>query len=59
MITVILPQFSVRTWWQIFLHNQSRSLIERDLLKHKHIVVASMPLQLKTDDEILKKTATK
>jgi len=55
MITVILPQFSVRTWWHIFLHNQSRLFISKDLLKHKHIVVATIPLQLKDDESVLKK----
>jgi amino acid transporter len=55
MITVILPQFSVRKWWNKYLHNQTRIYIERQLLKHKHIVVATMPLQLKDDDFVLKK----
>lgn len=55
MITVILPQFAVRKRWQFFLHNQSRLIIQRDLLTHKHIVVAIMPLQLKPDQVILKK----
>lgn len=50
MITVIVPQFTVKRWWHRFLHNQSRVYIERELLKHKHIVVAVMPLQLKDDD---------
>ncbi|MCX7708835.1 MAG: APC family permease [Clostridia bacterium] len=54
MITVILPQFSVRSWWHRVLHNQTRVFIERELLKHKHIVVAVMPLQLKDDDYVLK-----
>jgi amino acid transporter len=53
MITVILPQFSVRTWWHYFLHNQTRIFIQRELLQHKHIVVATMPLQLKRDREVL------
>lgn len=57
MITVILPQFSVRARWQILLHNRSRARIQRDLLKHKHIVVATMPLRLKHDDEIIKMTS--
>ncbi len=52
MITVILPQFSVQTWWHIFLHNQSRIFIQRSLLKHRHIVVATMPLQLKCDQAV-------
>jgi hypothetical protein len=54
MITVILPQFSVKRWWHRFLHNQTRLFVERELLKHKHIVVAVMPLQLKDDEYVLK-----
>lgn len=54
IITVILPQFVVRTWWNKFLHNQTRVFVERQLLKHKHIVVSTMPLQLKDDDIALR-----
>lgn len=54
MITVMLPQFTVKYWWQRFLHNRTRVFIEKELLKHKHIVVAVMPLQLKDDDYVLK-----
>jgi amino acid transporter len=53
MITVILPQFAVKKWWHRFLHNNTRYYIERELLKHKHIVVSVMPLQLKDDDFVL------
>jgi amino acid transporter len=49
MITVILPQFSVHKLWNRLLHNRTRIYIERQLLKHKHIVVAVMPFQLKDD----------
>jgi amino acid transporter len=54
MITVILPQFAVKHWWQKILHNQTRVYIEREVLKHKHIVLAIMPLQLKDDNFVLK-----
>jgi amino acid transporter len=53
MITVILPQFSVKAWWHNVLHNQTRLFLERELLKHKHIVISVMPLQLKDDDYVL------
>jgi hypothetical protein len=53
MITVIVPQFTVRRWWHRILHNQTRVFIESELLKHKHIVVAVMPLQLADDEEVL------
>ncbi len=55
MITVILPQFTVKRWWHKILHNQTRVFVERELLKHKHIVVAVMPLQLKDDNFVLRK----
>jgi amino acid transporter len=55
MITVILPQFSTKSWWHRILHNHSRYYIERELIKHKHIVVSTMPLQLRTDEEVLNK----
>ncbi|MCX7921232.1 MAG: APC family permease [Clostridia bacterium] len=54
MITVILPQFAVRSWWHRLLHNHTRVFIEKELLKHKHIVVSVMPLQLKDDKFVLK-----
>lgn len=55
IITVILPQFVVRSWWNKILHNQTRVFIERELLKHyKHIVVSTMPLQMKEDDKVMK-----
>jgi len=54
MITVILPQFTVKDRWHNILHNQTRLFVQSELLKHKHIVVAIMPLQLKDDDFVLK-----
>jgi amino acid transporter len=53
MITVILPQFAVKKWWHKILHNNTRYFIEKELLKHKHIVVSVMPLQLRDDDFVL------
>jgi amino acid transporter len=53
MITVVLPQFSVKRRWHRILHNQTRIFIEKELLKHKHIVLATMPLQLKDDEFVL------
>lgn len=53
MITVILPQFSVKKWWHRFLHNNTLYFVKKELLKHKHIVVAVMPLQLKEDHWVM------
>ncbi|HBF37112.1 MAG TPA: amino acid permease [Firmicutes bacterium] len=59
MITVILPQFSVCHWWQNILHNQSRLFITRNLLKHKHIVIATIPLQLRQDQMVIEEAHQK
>lgn len=53
MITVILPEFIVKSWWQNIVHNNTSYFIKKELLKHKHIVVATMPLQLKDDRYVL------
>jgi hypothetical protein len=58
IITVVLPQFTVRRWWHKFLHNQTRVYIEKELLKHKHIVVATIPLQLIDDELVFKNSNT-
>ena len=54
MITVLLPQFVTKKWWHSLLHNRSTRFIKSELLKHKHIVVMTMPLQLKGDDYVLR-----
>jgi amino acid transporter len=54
MITVVLAQFGVKRLWHQLLHNHSRVFLENELLKHKHIVVSVMPLQLKDDQFIYK-----
>jgi len=50
MITVVLPKFNVSSLWHNLLHNHTRFFLENKLLKYKHIVVATMPLQLKDDE---------
>ena len=54
MITVILPQFIVNKWWHRILHNRTRVYVERELLKYKHIVVSTIPLQMKDDNFVIK-----
>jgi hypothetical protein len=54
IITVIIPQFSVREWWHKLLHNQTRLFISNELLTHKHIVIATIPLRLKEDNVVIK-----
>nr|WP_051271577.1 APC family permease [Shimazuella kribbensis] len=45
-VTVIMPQFITKKWWQSILHNQSGFLIMANILRRKNIIVAIVPYQL-------------
>ncbi len=45
-ISVILPEFVPRKWWQHLLHNQSALLIKGALLFRPNLVVTSVPFHL-------------
>jgi amino acid transporter len=47
MITIVLPEFLPRKWWQHILHNQTALLVKGALLFRKNIVVADVPYLLK------------
>lgn len=47
MVTVILPEFLPRRWWQHVLHNQTALLVKGALLFRKNTVVADVPFLLK------------
>lgn len=47
IITIVLSQFTVHSWFEYFLHNQTRRSISKELMKHEHVVIATIPLQLK------------
>jgi amino acid transporter len=47
IVTVVLPEFVPRAWWQQLLHNQTALLIKGRLLFHPNIVVTSVPHHLK------------
>ncbi|MFC7394656.1 APC family permease [Scopulibacillus cellulosilyticus] len=46
-ITVVMPQFYTKKWWQSFLHNQSGLLIRAYLVRTKNIVMATVPYRFK------------
>ena len=46
-ITVILPEFVPKHWWQQLLHNQRALLIKGALLFRKNTVVTSVPFHLR------------
>ena len=45
-VTVILPEFVPRRWWQHLLHNQRALLIKGALLFRPNTVVTSVPFHL-------------
>ncbi|MGM9988583.1 MAG: APC family permease [Bacillaceae bacterium] len=45
-INVIIPQFYVKKWWHIILHNQSGLLIRSLLLWKKDVIVSTIPYHL-------------
>jgi amino acid transporter len=47
MVTIVLPEFLPRRWWQHLLHNQTALLIKAALLFRKNTVVADVPYLLK------------
>ena len=47
MVTVVLPEFLPRHWWQHVLHNQTALLVKGALLFRPNTVVADVPYLLK------------
>ena len=47
MVTVVLPEFLPRRWWQHVLHNQTALLVKGALLFRTNTVVADVPYLLK------------
>ena len=47
IVTIVLPEFLPRRWWQHVLHNQTALLVKGALLFRKNTVVANVPYLLK------------
>lgn len=47
MVTIVLPEFLPRHWWQHMLHNQTALLVKGALLFRRNIVVADVPYLLR------------
>ncbi len=48
MITIVIPEFVPRHWWQHVLHNQTALLVKGALLFRQGIVVVDVPFHLKS-----------
>jgi hypothetical protein len=47
MVTIVLPEFLPRRWWQQLLHNQTALLVKGALLFRRNTVVTDVPFLLK------------
>jgi len=48
VVTVVLPEFVVRRWWEHLLHNQTALLLKGRLLFRKNTVVTSVPYHFRS-----------
>jgi amino acid transporter len=46
MITIVMPQFVVRHWWDNIFHTQTALFIKRKLLHDRHIAIVTVPYVL-------------
>jgi hypothetical protein len=46
-VTVVVPEFVPKKWWQHLLHNQSSLLLKGALLFREGVVVSNVPYHLK------------
>ncbi|GGJ03278.1 APC family permease [Paenibacillus hunanensis] len=46
-ITILIPQFVTKHWWESILHNQTSLLMRAYLINYKDVVVATVPFHLK------------
>jgi amino acid transporter len=47
VVTIVLPEFIPRRWWQHLFHNQTALLIKGALLFRKDVIVTDVPYHLK------------
>ena len=48
VVTIVIPEFVPRRWWQHLLHNQTALLVKGALLFRRRVVVVDVPFHLET-----------
>ena len=48
VVTIVIPEFVPRRWWQHLLHNQTALLVKGALLFRRGVVVVDVPFHLET-----------
>jgi hypothetical protein len=46
-IQIVIPQFIPKKWWHNLLHNQTALLLRLWFMRHKDIVITTVPYHLK------------
>jgi hypothetical protein len=54
VVTVVLPEFIPKHWWENLLHNQTAFYIKRLLLFEPNVVVTSVPFHLRTATPVVR-----
>jgi hypothetical protein len=52
IVTVLIPEFVVRRWWEQLLHNQTALFLKGRLLFREGVVVTSVPYHLRSRDQV-------
>lgn len=52
-ITVIVPEFALKHWWQQVLHNQSALVLRTRLRSRPNTVVTSVPFHIEGDHDVV------
>jgi hypothetical protein len=50
IVTVLIPEFVVRRWWEHLLHNQTALFLKGRLLFREGVVVTSVPYHVRSGD---------
>jgi amino acid transporter len=50
LVTVVIPEFVVEHWWQVFLHNQNALRLKGALLMVPWVIVLSVPYHLSEEE---------
>jgi hypothetical protein len=51
IVTVLIPEFVVKRWWEHILHNQTALFLKGRLLFREGVVVTSVPYHVRTGDK--------
>jgi hypothetical protein len=53
IVTVLIPEFVVKRWWEQLLHNQTALFLKGKLLFREGVVVTSVPYHVRKDQDSL------